>query len=450
MQHGIRTERLKEAHGDVYQEFFSRTDLVVSGHVSFSWFPTGIGHRSHYAYIKSKAPLKMYVGVRRRHDDQVVIWDIIAYDLATNEFATKSLTDFSKRSDAIQTVVRHVWEEFGGEWWLEITVLSEVERWHGLWFSGALSGLVGLALYHLTSDWSDEYDHARFDWDAKELVFAAARKIERVAKYGNTAGSNILNCLYPSQIPAVCVSEEFSSDIKVSEVDQFHSSIHPLVEDLDGMLDDLPLDYAVVFSGQRDSTRRIEQLKQWDKRQFALYHEFYDQHFKIWDGERDYVHNLFNEKGWISADSWCAVGPECEKYLSWWGSCISMGGDDARVRAFLTHMNDCRDVAGVLEWEDEFAQALLHVIREHAWDEPVGIMPIYSGRMWGDYLVAMRLGEGEHNEPTCRRVFSRVFFEVCRCISRHGISICMGEWPSTNESLRISTHRISKNDTSPT
>lgn len=69
---------------EIYREFFSKNDLVVSGCFSFPWGPRWVKNISNKFILKSCVPLRCYVGIRERKDEE------ITFETVANLFCTKS------------------------------------------------------------------------------------------------------------------------------------------------------------------------------------------------------------------------------------------------------------------------------------------------------------------------------------------------------------------------
>lgn len=57
----MNSTQLQKDFPEVYRDFFSKNDLVVSGCFSMSWGNEGVLHQSQYLTIGSKIPLKCYI-----------------------------------------------------------------------------------------------------------------------------------------------------------------------------------------------------------------------------------------------------------------------------------------------------------------------------------------------------------------------------------------------------
>lgn len=92
----MNTESLQKQFKDVYEQFFAKNDLVVSGNLSFSRWTMGIGHRSQYLRIKSKLPIKMYIWIQKNTTLKVDIDNVLVYDVVNEKFNEEKFSDIHK------------------------------------------------------------------------------------------------------------------------------------------------------------------------------------------------------------------------------------------------------------------------------------------------------------------------------------------------------------------
>lgn len=101
----MNSAELQKKFPETYRDFFSKNDLVVSGCFSFPWGSI-IGDRSNNILIKSKIPLKTFVGIKGLKGKCINYRDIAMFNIVEAEFSSHSLEelgiDVSKISAIIQ------------------------------------------------------------------------------------------------------------------------------------------------------------------------------------------------------------------------------------------------------------------------------------------------------------------------------------------------------------
>ena len=73
----MNSSELQKKFPEVYKDFFSKNDLVVSGCFSFPWGPRSVANAPHRLILKSCLPIRCYVGIKERNDDKIVFEDMV-------------------------------------------------------------------------------------------------------------------------------------------------------------------------------------------------------------------------------------------------------------------------------------------------------------------------------------------------------------------------------------
>ena len=87
----MNSAELQKQFPEIYRDFFSKNDLVMSGCFSFPWGPRSIGNMSDQIILKSRIPLKCYVGLKKRKDNQIVFQEFLSYSPSNSNFSSGSL-----------------------------------------------------------------------------------------------------------------------------------------------------------------------------------------------------------------------------------------------------------------------------------------------------------------------------------------------------------------------
>lgn len=97
----MNSTELQKKFPEVYRDFFSKNDLVMSGCFSFPWGPRSIGGIFNKLILKSCLPLRCYVGVKERNDGKIVFSDAKLFSSRENSFLSFPIDGIIKNIDTI-------------------------------------------------------------------------------------------------------------------------------------------------------------------------------------------------------------------------------------------------------------------------------------------------------------------------------------------------------------
>ena len=107
-------KELQKKFPDVYKDFFSKNDLVVSGCFSFPWGARSAGIMSDQIILKSRIPLKCYIGLKKRKDNEIVFQDFSSYSPSNSAFSQAILPMISAHWEDVIGLLRKTFgEDFG-------------------------------------------------------------------------------------------------------------------------------------------------------------------------------------------------------------------------------------------------------------------------------------------------------------------------------------------------
>lgn len=252
----LDSQSLRKRHAKTYANFFIGNDLVVSACCVLA-IGTAIGHRSRHIRTIAKLPIRFYVGLRKtRTPGEARFGNVSTFSSAQEAFETypyaKAITEHGAVSNRISEFLREKRADFG----VEISILGETARGHGIGFSGTTSAAISQALHLMCglpveSVGKGETNHAG-------SVFRLALELDFLGRHGNTFGDNVSLSLSDAGL-GLHWSQSFANDISLENLREVKIGATYLNRDGKRLgLSDLPIDACVVFSGLPTKTENIE------------------------------------------------------------------------------------------------------------------------------------------------------------------------------------------------
>lgn len=141
----MNSASLQQSFTDIYREFFTKHNLVVStSHVMHWWH--AITRKKSLLNMKQKIPTRMYCGVNLLPHKTLIFNYIYSYDVGSGVFVKQKSWEILKNMNLLHSVVLHVMENFGIKQWLEINFLSENQKGHWFGFTAIVCVLIATIL----------------------------------------------------------------------------------------------------------------------------------------------------------------------------------------------------------------------------------------------------------------------------------------------------------------
>lgn len=419
----MNSTELQKKFPEVYKDFFSKNDLVVSGCFSMSWGNEWALHQSQYLTIGSKIPLKCYIWLKKRNDSEVVFEDIISFDFKNETVKSRPYGEIMKESLYIICAVKKFLKENQIEKGVSISILTEVPRGHSFGFSDTSSAILSTALYLFTwktqpetlthyEDFSKSSDY--------ENIKNYAWELSLIARKNNTIGQHARYLLSNSSLPVFIYSQSFNNNTPVFNLELWENmplQVYQKEFSSQSHIADLPLDYGIIYSGTSMSSNQIEDSKEADFTEFKKYENFIKN--DLWIGETDSYLDMFSDAVTI-VDSY-------EKILSFWSiqtayflkGIVESWINFQAMHDFIQHINNLRKLISILSKENHFAELLSFIFQQkkRLEMEEIGILPSYSTKVGGGILFVMRqwISQETLNETMLeiQKFYPNAYFDYC-------------------------------------
>jgi len=268
----LNTEVLKKRFPEVYREFFSKCQIVVSAPHFFTWAGEYVGYWGGLMLLQ-KLPLRLYVGLEFLPKDG--LWQI-NIDQASQSYSLKKQRfqpdhyDHLAQSRLLE-FINKTWAKKFQKQPFRVHLLSEMP-FGGSGSSAALCSALALAL-HLQSkeilpahlnDWQNKnsaelLQEKRFHFD---LIFRSAWKMLAAYRGAETSGATIFATLLPSLYPVYYLLKKTKNLSLPFNINHNYSLINE-VEFEGGRLDELfkikqrsswPIDFGLLYLGEPRGT----------------------------------------------------------------------------------------------------------------------------------------------------------------------------------------------------
>ncbi|MDQ1343633.1 MAG: hypothetical protein QG650_353 [Patescibacteria group bacterium] len=147
----MNSQELKGENHETYERFFSKNETVVSGCFSMPWSNELIDHLSHFPLVRSKLPLRCYVGFSKRAEDGVVLDTVIQYEGMERGFVEKRWGEVFSMKESMEAQLSQYLKSIGAEGGYSISLLSEVARGRSIGFTETIFATLSYGIHHLES-----------------------------------------------------------------------------------------------------------------------------------------------------------------------------------------------------------------------------------------------------------------------------------------------------------
>ncbi len=393
----MNTESLQKEFPQVYEEFFVNHDLVVSGCFSIPWGPSWLWHKSKYFRMKSKIPLKCYVGINKTKNIWIHFNNIYFFDIINKSYENNKFIDINKKAEIIINYIEKELELKENSIGFEISILSEIPRWHWLGLTWTFASILGMGLFlslsKINIDNFINYDDFLLSNEMKE-VFSFARWLDYISKFGNSNGDNSMNTLYNYSNPTLFLCENFEFDIWLDNLKNKKYAFYDIYDMFgeQAVCDELPIDYCLIYSGLLSDTHKIEQFLKADINKLNIYSEFYKEEIIKKNKALELYSNKFEKKDSIYQNFINNIVIIYMEVLFLFKKMLITGYDNLIMDEFINAINNYKHSIYLIESPSDFIEKFEYFFKKFTLnvDEKVGIIPIYSWKIWGWYLVVMK------------------------------------------------------------
>ncbi len=389
----MNSKQLQLQFYENYNQLFANSDVVTSGHFWFGRFPTGLWHYTNRINLKSKIDLKAFVWIKKINNWKIIFNDLDIFDLDDNVFKKQNFSNINKYSKEIVEFLQKFLQQKNIKFGIEINILSEVARWHWLWFSWTIFANLATGIFILggllDTKLINDYDIFQKTDIFKEIQ-NIAKQMEFIAKKWNT-GTWVLTAMTNLTSPTIYLCEKDKHSLEhIENIAYYFSNFPKKFNDIKN-IDELPLDYAIVYTWILANTHRIAQLKQTDQNMYKVYEDFFHKEISPELKWTHHITNILNKKNFYNNID--DIGSLLSIETTYLFKQIFMFGDtNQNIDNFIENINKLNAISHIAEGSSQFLEDFKAIFQTHMTidEENIWIMPIYSGKRGGDFLIVMQ------------------------------------------------------------
>ena len=275
----INSLDLQKRFQDIYKNFFSKHDIVLSGDGVLTWW-LDLSRGISTLQIKQKLPIKIFFGANPDTSGRITFGTIIHYNQMEDTFEEDDFSVFFKNDvEPLTAFIESFLLKNGYTGGMEINVLTEIPKWHGFWFLSVTSVLLTYLLHLMTGDITstDLLDFGTLE--AKPVfgrLYAFSMKLSQEVLHGKDLwATNYVVMNEGESLPIVHLFQNPCVDTP-KQNDTFRDSLSRFLGISLGDIHKLPVHYGVIFSWIRYDADEADAIREQTKKENEKLNTFFD------------------------------------------------------------------------------------------------------------------------------------------------------------------------------
>ncbi len=386
-------ERLKLENKDLFEKFFSESDLVFSANNVIDWW-FGMWESFNNFKIKQKLPVKTYCGVIFNDTWKISLWKLYDYDWLEKSFNTFDFEDTVPNDfDKLQKFLD---EKFFIDWkkWIELSFICENPRWHGFGAWDIVSLLTMFSIYYVK--WNINLDllkdYKKFiNSDIANTLYYDSWTLADILMEWRSTWSDLFVSMDENSMPMIYISKNFVDSHLYESENEKDKTCHKNIFDFLGLKNDwqeLPFDFWVLNFWVDYDSDYIDQVSQNYKNDINNVQNFVSDIFKkngISD-DKFYFGNLDYEHFY---DNFVEVGTIFHfKLLKAFQTVLQNPLDETAINEFISIINEFWAYSIILESNNTFLtdiKSSFYSLKLFD-NEKIWLCPLTLWKMWGSFL----------------------------------------------------------------
>ncbi|MFA6090357.1 MAG: hypothetical protein WC774_01115 [Candidatus Gracilibacteria bacterium] len=389
----------------IYKNFFNAHNIVLSSSSILTW-GADISHGISALRIKQKLPMKTFCAANLNSSSKITFGSIFHYSSKEDNFKEDNFDIFFKHdTERISLFLQDFLVKNGFSGGMEIDFLSEAPRGHGFSFTGVISVLLTFLIHTIARKFDTKILSSRelsiiektlFD-ELYDFSLGLSDCISQGKSIGNA--NNYVAMLPAHSLPIVYLSGNRNLDDKDSSSIDIVTHKDTLLHFLginNNSLDELPLDYGVIYTGMEYTFSEIESMRERVKKESDRVDSFIKntiQSLHIQEADGMNFSNILN----FNKDKvhYSNVDNTNLKILEGFDYLLKNTHDDNIGSTFIGAINSIGLTSFSYQKENKLFFALKYFFSQYKQfeDEEIGIMPFNTGKIGGSLLFVMKYGK---------------------------------------------------------
>lgn len=253
----MNSKDLKKKYNNVYEDFFKKNSLVISLPLLLNW-SWDIFNNYKWLIIKQKIPLRVYLWINKTNTKKIEFRTINYHDFNDNKFIETDLKQYAPFLNDFSNYFNDFCsDKINKKWWVEISLLSEVSRWAGLWFISITWLLLQIWLQriynkvnYINSDDIKINDFLNTNTPL-DCLFRSTLRLNK--SLGNKLSvENQIVSFFDSYYPIVSFKENVWDNLQNMDIDSIKIYGYRLdtIEKNLSSVPFIPIDYGLIYSGR--------------------------------------------------------------------------------------------------------------------------------------------------------------------------------------------------------
>ena len=423
----MNSSELQKRFYTTYKEFFNTHDIVLSGNSVLTWW-ADISHGVSALRIKQKLPVKIYCGANYNNSGKITFGKMLSYTILDDVFIENSVnTFFTHDIDEVSGFLENFLLRHGCHLWVDISLLFETPPGHGLAFSGVVSVLLTFLTHMLTGQldtktlvgWEFFMESSLFD-----EIYTSSLLLSNCI-WGGKGISGSSNCVVMTSglaLPMVHLSQKCThTDMHENIIDEGTNDIHRCFNTIlykdsllnflwkdDTTINELPIDYGVIFTGvgyrfaDIEATREQRQYEE-DKLKSFITNTVASLSIPVANQAKISAILSFDQNEVIYKN----IDHMNLKILEGFNSLFRGIRTDSSMETFIDTIRKIGLSSFAYQKENKVLAALQYLFHQYQGfdDEAIGVLPFNTGRIGGSLFFVMKK---ERSRTTINKVLKQL------------------------------------------
>lgn len=251
----MNSKSIKEKHKKIYEDFFSKNNLVISLPLLLNW-SWDIFNNYKWIRVKQKLPFRIYLWINKIKKKKISFKTINYQDITEKNFIKSDLLEYAPFFLDFYTYLNKEYKnDILSKWWIEINIMSETSR--GVWLAYIsvvwLLLLIWLEKVYNNVDYINSNDILIDDFlntnTPIDKLFRSVLKLNKTI-WEKLSVENCISSFFDSYYPIVSFIEDTWNNLENIDISKIKIYWYRLnnLENSFSSVPFVPLDYGLIYS----------------------------------------------------------------------------------------------------------------------------------------------------------------------------------------------------------